>query len=161
MSTGGTGSRPSGGARTNGCSATSRPWTSSASFGTTTGARTHYGSAETMRTLRAMRVALTAHAERRGDRLEVRYLSGWIAMRSTVAGRAFAEVRPSRKAIGVVLLPPRCALRDPPGLAGAGPPSRGRGGGDPAARGGGRAASRYARAPSQPLRVRAGGVEEP
>ncbi|HKZ64412.1 MAG TPA: hypothetical protein VJ400_08215 [Thermoplasmata archaeon] len=82
-------------------------------------------SAETMRTLRAMRVALTAHAERRGDRLEVRYLSGWIAMRSTVAGRAFAEVRPSRKAIELFLLPPRGALRDPRGLAAAVPPSRG------------------------------------
>ena len=82
-------------------------------------------SPETMRALRRMRQALSAHAERRGDRLEVRYLTGWIAMRSSIAGRAFAEVRPSRSGVEVFLLPPRVALRDPRGLATPVPPSRG------------------------------------
>jgi len=82
-------------------------------------------SAETMRTLQDVRQALAAHTERRGDRLEVRYLSGWIALRSTVAGRAFAEVRPSRKGMELFLLPPRAVLRDPRGLATAVLPSRG------------------------------------
>jgi len=82
-------------------------------------------SPDTMRALRTMREALSADAERRGDRLEVRYLSGWIAFRSAAAGRAFAEVRPSKKGIELFLLPPRAALRDPRGLAVPVPPSRG------------------------------------
>lgn len=82
-------------------------------------------SAETMRAMRTLRETLTAHAARRGDRLEVRYSVGWIAFRSPAAGRAFAEVRPGRKGIEVFLLPPRAALRDPSGLAASVPPSRG------------------------------------
>ena len=82
-------------------------------------------SPESLRSLRALRDAMAAHAERRGDRLEVRYLTGWIAYRSRVAGRAFAEIRPSRKGIELFLLPPRGALRDAKGLASPVPPSRG------------------------------------
>ncbi|HEV8595638.1 MAG TPA: hypothetical protein VGR51_08940 [Thermoplasmata archaeon] len=82
-------------------------------------------SAETVRAMRAIRVALTAHAARRGDRLEVRYLTGWVSFRSPAAGRAFAEVRPGKKGIEVFLLPPRSALRDPSGMAAPVPPSRG------------------------------------
>jgi len=82
-------------------------------------------SPETLRTLRVMRETLAAHAERRGDRLEVRYLAGWVAFRSPAAGRAFAEVRPGKKGIEMFLLPPRSALSDPRGLAAPVPPSRG------------------------------------
>ena len=39
-------------------------------------------SPETMRALKAMRSELAVHAGRRGDRLEVKYLSGWVAFRS-------------------------------------------------------------------------------
>jgi len=82
-------------------------------------------SAETLRTLRAFRQALTVHAERRGDRLEVRYKVGWVSLRSVAANRSFAEVRPGKRGIEMFLLPPRSALRDPRGLAGPVPPSRG------------------------------------
>jgi predicted transport protein len=82
-------------------------------------------STETMRALKAMRSELAAHADRRGDRLEVRYLSGWVAFRSTAANRAFAEVRPGKKGIELFLLPPRAELRDSHGVATAVPPSRG------------------------------------
>ncbi|MBI4415350.1 MAG: hypothetical protein HY557_00015 [Euryarchaeota archaeon] len=82
-------------------------------------------SPETLRTLSAMRRALAAHVERRGDRLVVKYWSGWIAFRSFAAGRAFAEVRPGKTGIELFLLPPRTALRDPHGLAAPVPPSRG------------------------------------
>lgn len=79
----------------------------------------------TMRALRTVREALSRHAERRGDRLEVRYLTGWIAFRSVAANRAFAEVRPGKRGIEAFLLPPRAALRDPHGLASPVPASRG------------------------------------
>jgi len=82
-------------------------------------------SVETMQTMRALRVALAAHAGRRGDRFEVRYHVGWVAFRSAAAARAFAELRPGKRGIEMFLLPPRAALRDPRGLAGAVPPSRG------------------------------------
>lgn len=82
-------------------------------------------SGQTTRALRAMRGELTEHAARRRDRLEVRYLSGWIAFRSAAAGRTFAEVRPGKKGIEMFLLPPKAALRDPEGLASPVPPSRG------------------------------------
>lgn len=82
-------------------------------------------SAETMRAMRSIRESLAAHAAQRGDRLEVRYLSGWVAFRSPAAGRAFAEVRPGKRGIEMFLLPPRAALRDPSGLAAPVPPSRG------------------------------------
>lgn len=82
-------------------------------------------SPEILRALHAIREALTAHAARRGDRLEVRYKVGWVSFRSTAANRSFAEVRPGKRGIEVFLLPPRAALRDPRGLAGAVPPSRG------------------------------------
>ena len=82
-------------------------------------------SVETMQTMRALRVALAAHAGRRGDRFEVRYHVGWVAFRSAAAARAFAELRPGKRGIEVFLLPPRTALRDPRGLAGPVPPSRG------------------------------------
>ena len=82
-------------------------------------------SPETMRALRAIRSELAAHATRRGDRLEVRYLSGWVAFRSTAVRRAFAEVRPGKSGIEMFLLPPRAALKDPEGLAATVPPSRG------------------------------------
>ena len=82
-------------------------------------------SSETMRALKAMRSELAAHAERRGDRLEVRYLSGWVSFRSASANRAFAEVRPGKKGIEMFLLPPRAELRDSHGIATPVPPSRG------------------------------------
>ena len=82
-------------------------------------------SPETLRSLRAMREALATYAERRGDRLEVRYKEGWVSLRSSAANRAFAEVRPGKRGIEMFLLPPRAALRDPRGLAGPVPPSRG------------------------------------
>lgn len=82
-------------------------------------------SRETMGTLRGMRSHLEVHARRRGDRLEVKYLSGWVAFRSAAVGRAFAEVRPGKSGIEMFLLPPRAALKDPKGLATPVPPSRG------------------------------------
>jgi predicted transport protein len=82
-------------------------------------------SPETLRAVRAIRRDLAEHADRRGDRLEVRYNTGWIAFRSAAANRAFAEVRPSKKGIEIFLLPPRASLRDPDGLAVPVPPSRG------------------------------------
>jgi len=82
-------------------------------------------STETMGTLKTMRRELAAHAGRRGDRLEVRYLSGWVAFRSTAANRVFAEVRPGKKGIEMFLLPPRAELRDAHGVATPVPPSRG------------------------------------
>ena len=82
-------------------------------------------SPETLRRLRAMRESLTVHAQRRGDRLEVRYKVGWVSLRSVAANRSFAEVRPGKRGIELFLLPPRASLRDPRGLAGAVPPSRG------------------------------------
>jgi len=82
-------------------------------------------SPETLRALRAIRETVAAHVERRGDRLDVRYLSCWIAFRSPGAGRAFAEVRPGKKGIEMFLLPPRAAISDPRGLATPVPPSRG------------------------------------
>lgn len=82
-------------------------------------------SPETLRALRSLKASLAVHAERRGDRLDVRYRTGWIAFRSGAADRAFAEVRPGKKGIEVFLLPPRAALRDPRGLATPVPPSRG------------------------------------
>ena len=82
-------------------------------------------SPETMKTLRAFRTSLTAYAERRGDRVEVRYNLGWVSFRSAASNRAFAEVRPGKKGIELFLLPPRAALRDEHGLATPAPPSRG------------------------------------
>ncbi len=82
-------------------------------------------SPETLRVLRGLRAQLAVHVGRRGDRLEVRYRSGWIAYRSTMAARVFAELRPGKRGIEVFLLPPRAALRDPRGLAAPMPPSRG------------------------------------
>ncbi len=79
----------------------------------------------TLRALRSIRQVLAAHADRRGDRLDVRYKTGWVAFRSTAAARAFAEVRPGKRGIEMFLLPPRAALRDPHGLAMPVPPSRG------------------------------------
>jgi predicted transport protein len=78
-----------------------------------------------MRVLKAMRSELALHAGRRGDRLEVKYLSGWIAFRSAAANRAFAEVRPGKRGIEMFLLPPRAELRDSHGIAMPVPPSRG------------------------------------
>ena len=82
-------------------------------------------SPETLRMLKAIREALSAHAIRRGDRLEVRYKVGWVSLRSVAANRSFAEVRPGKRGIEIFLLPPRSALRDPRGLAQPVPPSRG------------------------------------
>jgi len=82
-------------------------------------------SPETMRALKAMRSELAAHAGRRGDRLEVKYLSGWVAFRSAAANRAFAEVRPGKRGIEMFLLPPRAELRDSRGIATPVQPSRG------------------------------------
>jgi len=82
-------------------------------------------SPETMRLLKAMRSELAVHAGRRGDRLEVKYLSGWVAFRSAAANRAFAEVRPGKRGIEMFLLPPRAELRDSHGIATPVPPSRG------------------------------------
>lgn len=82
-------------------------------------------SPETLRALRAMRSALAVHAHRRGDRLEVKYLAGWVAFRSVAANRAFAEVRPGKRGIEMFLLPPRAELRDSHGIAMPVPPSRG------------------------------------
>lgn len=82
-------------------------------------------SRETMGTLRGMRHELEVHARRRGDRLEVKYLSGWVAFRSAAVRRAFAEVRPGKSGIEMFLLPPKAALNDPKGLATPVPPSRG------------------------------------
>ncbi|TLZ49894.1 MAG: hypothetical protein E6K18_07560 [Methanobacteriota archaeon] len=82
-------------------------------------------SPETLRSLKALRGALAAHVQRRGDRLEVRYKVGWVSFRSVAANRAFAEVRPGKRGIEMFLLPPKAVLRDPRGLAGPVPPSRG------------------------------------
>lgn len=82
-------------------------------------------SPETLRTLRAVRESLAAHAARRGDRIEVRYKVGWVSLRSIAANRAFAEVRPGKRGIEMFLLPPRAAMRDPRGLVAPVPPSRG------------------------------------
>ena len=82
-------------------------------------------SPETLRELRAFRTALSAHAGRRGDRIEVRYKVGWVSFRSLAANRSFAEVRPGKRGIEMFLLPPRTALRDTQGLATPVPPSRG------------------------------------
>lgn len=82
-------------------------------------------SPETMRAVRVMRHELAAHAGRRGDRLEVRYLSGWVAFRSSAANRAFAEIRPGKKGVEIFLLVPRAELRDAHGIAAPVPPSRG------------------------------------
>jgi predicted transport protein len=82
-------------------------------------------SPEMMRVLKVMRGEMGAHAGRRGDRLEVKYLSGWIAFRSAAANRAFAEVRPGKRGIEMFLLPPRAELRDSHGIAMPVPPSRG------------------------------------
>lgn len=82
-------------------------------------------SPDTMRAVRAMRGELAVHAGRRGDRLEVKYLSGWIAFRSATANRTFAEVRPGKRGIEMFLLPPRSELRDAHGIATSVAPSRG------------------------------------
>ncbi len=82
-------------------------------------------SPETLRVLRTFRVALAAHAERRGDRVETRYKVGWVSFRTVAGNRAFAEVRPGKKGIEIFLLPPRAALRDAHGLVASVPPSRG------------------------------------
>ena len=82
-------------------------------------------SSETLRALRSIRASLSAHVGRRGDRLEVRYHKGWVAFRSHVAGRAFAEVRPGKRGIEAFLLPPKASLRDSGSLVSSVPPSRG------------------------------------
>lgn len=82
-------------------------------------------SPETLRTFHALRAAMSLHATRRGDRLGVRYGTGWISLRSAAAGRVFAEVRPGKKALEMFLLPALRASHDPMRLATPVPPSRG------------------------------------
>jgi len=61
----------------------------------------------------------------KGDRIEMRVNRYWIAFRSDKQGRAFAEVRPSRRRIEVFILPERRNLSDPGGIARSAPRTQG------------------------------------